>query len=60
MHRGGALAPEKGGGSNRSGRRRTADQVIERAERGGCPGAHGDDDLLVGHGGAVAGSEDAG
>jgi hypothetical protein len=34
--------------------------MIEGRQRGGCTGAHGDDDLLVGHGGAIAGSEDAG
>ena len=40
--------------------RRGADQVVEGAQRGGRPGAHGDDDLLVRHGRAVAGGEHAG
>ena len=41
-------------------RGRGADQVVEGAQRRGRAGAHGDDDLLVRHGGAVAGGEHAG
>ena len=37
----------------------TTNQVVEGTERGGGASAHGDDDLFVGHGRAVAGSEDA-
>ena len=45
-------------GARRRGR--GADQVVEGAEGGGRAGAHGDDDLLVRHRGAVAGGEHAG
>src|SRR5690606_11989873 len=38
---------------------RGADEVVEGAERRGGAGAHGDDDLLVRHGGGVAGGEHA-
>ena len=44
----------------RLGGRGRADQVVEGAERGRRAGAHGDDDLLVRHRGAVAGGEHAG
>src|SRR5690606_24536638 len=40
--------------------RRGPDQVVEGAERRRRPGPESDDDLLVGHGRAVTGGEDAG